>query len=179
MSLPRAFAASGGQRGAALVTVLILLVTMTLLGLVSMRTTQMEERMTGNQLDRGLAFQAAEAALREAESWVATRPLPAGPGCVNGLCGAGDVEADNPVWKDATVWASAREATTNFASAVDRPKFIVELIASGVPARAACTTQGDVSVESCSGNEVRYRITARSTQAGRAAVVLQSIYAVP
>lgn len=167
------------QRGAALATVLILLVVMTLLGLASLRSTQMEERMSGNQLDRGLAFQAAEAALREAEIRASSRPIPTGRGCVNGLCGSGNVEGDTPVWKDAAVWASAPEATTDFASAVDKPKYIIELIASGVPPRGACTTSDDVSSEGCTGSEVRYRITARSTQAGRAAVMLQSIYAVP
>jgi type IV pilus assembly protein PilX len=152
---------------------------MTLLGLASMRTTQLEERMTGNLVDRSLAFQAAEAALREAETRASSRPLPAGAGCVNGLCGPGDVEADTPAWKDATVWASAPTAITNLASAVDAPRYIIELIASGIPPRGSCTTSEDVSSEVCTGSEVRYRLTARSTQAGRATVLLQSIYAVP
>lgn len=58
------------QQGAALVIVLLLLLVMTLLGLASLRATVLEERMTGALFDRSLAFQAAEAALREGEAFV-------------------------------------------------------------------------------------------------------------
>ena len=47
------------QRGAVLVTVLVLLMVMTLLGLVGIRTTLLEERMSASLYDRSLAFQAA------------------------------------------------------------------------------------------------------------------------
>ena len=56
------------ERGAALIVVLILLLVMTLLGLASLRGTLMEERMSANMYDRSIGFQAAEAALREAET---------------------------------------------------------------------------------------------------------------
>ena len=55
------------QRGAALVISLILLVVMTLVGLASIRSTQLQESMSGNMVDRSLAFQRAESALRAAE----------------------------------------------------------------------------------------------------------------
>jgi type IV pilus assembly protein PilX len=50
--------------------VLILLIVVTLLGLVALRGTLMEERMSAYQFDRSLAFQAAESALRLAEQKV-------------------------------------------------------------------------------------------------------------
>ncbi|MCI1730704.1 MAG: pilus assembly protein [Chiayiivirga sp.] len=165
------------QRGAALVMVMLLLLVMTLLGLASLRTTQMEERMSGNLLDRSLAFQAAEAALREAEIAAAARPAPAGTGCVAGLCGTGDLESDSKPWESTTVWASAPQAQVDLAGLVDRPRYIIELIATGIPPRGSCTTSEDVSSTGCTGSEVRYRLTARSTQTGRAAVTLQSIFA--
>ena len=55
------------QRGVVLVTGLIFLVILTLLGVTAMQTTILEERMAGNLRDENLAFQAAEAALREGE----------------------------------------------------------------------------------------------------------------
>lgn len=58
------------QRGAALIIVLLLLLVMTLLGLASLRSTLLEERMTGAMFDRSLAFQVAESALREGEAFV-------------------------------------------------------------------------------------------------------------
>src|SRR6476469_8159831 len=84
------------QRGAALVVVLILLLVTTLLGLASLRGTLLEERMSANLYDRGLAFQAAESALREGEALVtAIDPLSQFPNrgsngggttCTNGFC---------------------------------------------------------------------------------------------
>lgn len=58
------------QGGAALIIVLLLLLVMTLLGLASLRSTLLEERMTGAMYDRSLAFQVAESALREGEAFV-------------------------------------------------------------------------------------------------------------
>jgi len=56
------------QRGAALVVALIMLLVMTVLGVAAMQVTRMEERMAGNSRDVNLAFQAAEAGLRDAEN---------------------------------------------------------------------------------------------------------------
>lgn len=67
------------QRGAALVIALIMLLVMTVLGLTAMQVTRMEERMAGNSRDVNLAFQGAEAGLRDSEARIAamtTRPLP-------------------------------------------------------------------------------------------------------
>lgn len=55
------------EKGAALVVSLILLLIMTIIGVTSLRTTTLEEKMAGNMRDKSLAFQAAEAALRDAE----------------------------------------------------------------------------------------------------------------
>ena len=56
------------QTGTALIVSLIFLLIMTLIGITAVRTTTLEEKMAGNMRDRNLAFQAAEAALRDAES---------------------------------------------------------------------------------------------------------------
>lgn len=58
------------QRGVVLVVSLLLLLVMTIIGLASMETSTLEEKMTGNLRDQSLAFQAAESALRDAESWL-------------------------------------------------------------------------------------------------------------
>ena len=59
-----------GQKGAVLVVVLAILIVLTLLGITSMTTTTLEEKMAGNAKDANLAFQAAESALRGGESWL-------------------------------------------------------------------------------------------------------------
>jgi type IV pilus assembly protein PilX len=58
------------QSGAALIISLIFLLLMTLLGTSSMRTSTMQERMSGNIRDYNLGFQGAEAALRGAEQYL-------------------------------------------------------------------------------------------------------------
>ena len=51
------------ERGAALITALVLLVILTMLGLSSMTTNTMEERMSSNAQEKNRAFQAAEAGI--------------------------------------------------------------------------------------------------------------------
>jgi len=87
------------QRGVSLAISLIFLVILTMLGLTALRVATMEERMSGNSRDRNLAFQAAEAALRDAEFDIRcqkydgsqiplTSPILRPTKCVSGLTGA-------------------------------------------------------------------------------------------
>ena len=55
------------ERGVALVVSLILLMLASLIGLASVRGTNLQERMSANMYDRSLAFQRAESTLRAAE----------------------------------------------------------------------------------------------------------------
>ena len=57
----------GNQRGISLVIVMIFLVILSVLGVSAMQTSTLSSKVARNQLDRTLAFQAAEAALRDAE----------------------------------------------------------------------------------------------------------------
>jgi len=56
------------QRGAALLMAMLFLVIITLIGVTSMVGTALEERMARNSRETNIAFQAAEAALRDAET---------------------------------------------------------------------------------------------------------------
>ena len=55
------------ERGAVLVVALLMLLIMTVLGVTAMQMSRMEERMAGNSRDINLAFQGAEAGLRDSE----------------------------------------------------------------------------------------------------------------
>lgn len=55
------------QRGVVLIVALILLLVLTLIGVGVTQSTSLEERMAGNARDKDLAFQAAEAGLRNGE----------------------------------------------------------------------------------------------------------------
>jgi type IV pilus assembly protein PilX len=162
------------QGGATLVVVLILLLVMTLLGLASLRSTILEERMTSNLLDRSLGFQVAEGGLREAEATLDPNPLPAAfpaAGCNPiGLCSRptpGGLER----WLDPgfNAWRVGTATDPN----TDPPRYIIEEMGEGPnwrdcdrksPRHPLCMTR-------------RYRVTVLSQQDGRASVLLQSIFA--
>jgi len=79
------------QRGVSLLVAMIFLIVLSLLGIVSIRGVVMQERMAGNAQDWDLAFQAAEAALRDGEADVATARVTSGnfSPCDSGSYGSG------------------------------------------------------------------------------------------
>ena len=60
------------QSGVALFISLVMLLILTVLGLSSVQTTSVQERMARNARDTNLAFQAAESALKDAEALIET-----------------------------------------------------------------------------------------------------------
>ncbi len=58
------------QHGAVLVMSLLMLFVLTLIGVSSISTTTMEEKMSGNTRNRHLALQAAETAISDAERFI-------------------------------------------------------------------------------------------------------------
>lgn len=161
------------QRGATLFIVLILLLVMTLLGLAAMRGTLLEERMTANMLDRSLAFQAAEAALREGEVVAAnsgTRAAVPSSGCSNGICSLPDA-AQPDRWL-ASGFSGWRPATTDVGELASAPEFFVEYMGDA-PTWPDCDLVDEMN-RSPLCLRPRYRITARSQADDRAAVLLQT-----
>jgi len=55
------------QNGSALIISLVFLLILTMIGIASIQDSTLQERMAGNERDRNLAFQTAEAALRVGE----------------------------------------------------------------------------------------------------------------
>lgn len=89
------------QQGSVLIVSLILLLLMTIVGVTGMNMTSLEERMSGNYRDHEMAFQAAEAALVEGETFVEstnltladfyTSPACSGANCFKSNCSGGTV----------------------------------------------------------------------------------------
>jgi len=63
------------QRGWVLVVGLVILVMLTILAMALMKTARLEEKMAGATRDMNLSFQAAETALRAAESFIEAQTL--------------------------------------------------------------------------------------------------------
>lgn len=73
------------EQGVALIVALVLLLVITLLGVSGVQNVALEEKMAGATWDRQVAFQVAEAELRNLEGSVSSFSFPAS-GCANGLC---------------------------------------------------------------------------------------------
>jgi type IV pilus assembly protein PilX len=169
------------QRGAALIVALLLLVVVSLLALSNLQTVALEEKMTGATYDRQLAFQAAEAALREAEWHVETYkpiasytdaddtcPSSAVNNCATGLCPPPDKDCVSR-WLPASGFTQWRNATVPVPALAGTPQYFIEYLGNTFP----CSDGGASDPKNCK----RYRITARSNPgAGRASVMLQSVY---
>lgn len=165
------------QKGAVLVVSLIMLLIMTLIGLSSMRTTILEEKMAGNYRDRNIAFQAAEAALLDAEADVVcngcTRASPISgldnfdATCTGGTCG-GWVST---VWTDTSkmgnvVTFGTYTGATAIAGVATAPNYLIE--------GKKCIAPGWASYKYC------YQITATGYGgSANATSVLQEVYIKP
>lgn len=164
------------QHGMALVVVLLLLLLMTLMGLASMRGTVLDERMSANHFSRSLAFQSAEAALRQGEALALRNPTPPLAGCDQmGLCATPESAAQVlDRWHDQNFqqWV---DASAPYGSVANKAQYFVEYMGLA-PSWPGCNREIGTSANCLSR---RYRVTARSIAADNAQVMLQSYIAAP
>lgn len=174
------------QRGISLIIVLLFLAIMSGLGATAIRTATIEEKMSGNERDRQLAFEAAEAALRDGEREITTL-LSSTSGftaaCTAGLCvpsTTATAQWNTVNWTGALphVYGSQSGAGAYPVTDVVRPpRYIIELMPD-MPPIPGCTAVLN-SRTSCTGG-TPYRITAVGW--GRRAatqVMLQSQFVKP
>jgi type IV pilus assembly protein PilX len=171
-------AAQARQTGSAMVISLIFLLLMTLIGTSAMQSSTMQERMAGNTRDWNLAFQAAEAGLREAEQYLLdTAVLPS----FSNANGFYQVNAANrPVWTGAA--PNDGNGAIDYPSALpytaDLPKYFFEELSTVTP--AGTETETGTPLEEIS----YFRVTAVGYGGARApdgvtpvtAVVLSTVY---
>lgn len=196
MSMPRKYSEPGAgaarlrsfppgrrQKGAVLIFCLVFLLVLTLMGVSSMESTILEERMAGNMQDYGAAFQAAESALTEAEQWLAGQaiwPTSSADGSTGvWVRDAMDPDTGNstPWWRESTRntnawWQANARAATGSPELAAAPRFIIEeyRVATSGESLALGTGVQDRS-------RVFHRITARGVGRSASSVVqLQSTY---
>lgn len=169
----------GRQRGVVLIVSLILLMVLTLIGVTAMQTSSLEERMTGNALDKNIAFQAAEAALRVGENRLGSDEDGLKSGEYGGWLGELDFNRDElppePWERDLSEWAKLEgalaEGFEEGETVSKPPHFAVELLdpaATGGPELEVGVTVSEGKV---------YRVTAMGygpTEGSQ--VILQSYY---
>jgi len=173
------------QNGSALIIALVILMVMTLIGLTSMNTSIMEEKMAGSMFNRNLALQAAESALRQGEAWLVGTTSGGYPGLetvgtqgiwkINAADSDGD---DDPWWNevDASWWATNAEAIADASTdgewidgVVAQPSYVIEEIQ-----RASVSLEVGKSSEDM---DIYLQVTARGVGGTSSSVVmLQSNY---
>jgi len=173
------------QRGAVLIVSMIVLLLLTILGVTSMRTTALEERMAGNARDRHVAFEAAEAALADAEDFVATIAT-TGPFDLNGADGLYSDDTSLANIETYVSWDGV-DPTRGFINATNigtgeglgtPPKYVVQFITS-FGTEVDRTNLDNYGQGTGGGKTGLFRITARGTGGSDNSVVfLQSVYGV-
>lgn len=151
------------EKGAVLITGLILLLLLTLLGVTAMQGTTLQERMAGNLEQQDLAFQAAEAGLRAGENYVETN-APSETSCSANTSGlfAPAAAGNDPRWETVD-WTSSTEFMS-YTSGSLKASYIIEYMADGIESDG--TTHYNI-----------YRITSRAESPNsRGEVMLQSTY---
>ncbi len=185
------------EQGVVLIVGLVVLVILSLLAVGSMRSTTLEERMTHNSQDRQIAFQVAEAALREAELLLGQPMLPAfvevGSPAADGFYLPDPPDPDTPsiaylpLWQRTAaspappVWRSASVTSDAPPAPIDRARgeYLIEQLDVQDEAAPGESLQADAAEER--RERIIYRISARAwgaSTAGEAApvVLLQSTY---
>ena len=173
------------QTGFVLFMSLVILLILTILGLSSVQTTSLQERMSRNASDSNLAFQAAESALRDGEDL-----LEGFTGLQNfdntGGTGTGRERApdEDPSW-DLVDWSPTTDgctgcipAETVISGTASKSKYIVEHVKT-VLSDGDRLNLNNIGVTTGSGKTDVFRVTAFGVGGtDTARVMLQSTYGV-
>jgi type IV pilus assembly protein PilX len=166
------------ERGVVMVITLIMLLLLSIIGSATMRNVTLEERIAGNMRDHDLAFQAAEAALREGERFVET--------LVNTSLfnGTGGLYAKGTAPDPFTAWPAGARAYSgtlfgSLAELESAPEYIIEIRSSieGDPNATLNVTSG-YGTSAGTGEVVIFKIHARGTgSTDSSQVILRSNFA--
>jgi type IV pilus assembly protein PilX len=176
------------QKGIVLLVSLILVLLITVVGLAAIRGSGLQELMAGNMREHNLAFQAAEAGLRAAETTI--RPeleLNALPTFDDSGGHFNDLNKKNSEPKPPALWDEDawddddNTVTTNMdltLASDEQPRYVMERLVVPITIAAAADGSGidTASMDSFEEPEF-YRVTSRGTGgAVNAHVILQSVY---
>lgn len=167
------------QKGATLVVALLMLLVLTVLGLAGMQMTRLEERMAGNSRDVNLAFQGAEAGLRDAEERIRAYRYDTKPtSCATSPCAVwqkrvlpADLRDQTAAWWTTNATEYGVAGTQELTEVTRDPLVVVEDL-DFVPDSLKLRNGG------CRPGRTFYRITADSNGASDTAeAVLESTFA--
>ena len=163
------------QAGMVLVASLIILMTLTILGVATMQASRSEITMAGNQRELGITFNAAEAGLRAAEAYIdnsSTVTIYNNPAL--GLYPRLD---NDPDYRDEATWAASQDSAMGLPHVAEDPKFIIKYLGDRSQNEVAAVNIGGYGSSQPGMTVSNFRITARAVgQTGRATRQLQAYY---
>jgi type IV pilus assembly protein PilX len=166
------------QRGAVLVIGLIMLLLMTIVGLASVRGSNMQELMAGNMRDSQVSFQASESGLRAPEIVAGANTQPNTSAAVGALRKA-DVNGGSLSFWQAYEWAGSSPKSVDTLLALGSnatPRYVIEELDVALIPGADGRGVDEISVRN-TPEPVLYRITARGEGKTASAVTfLQTMY---
>jgi len=187
----------GRQSGMSLFPALMFLLVLAVLGVSALNSTLMQEKMVSNTKDANLAFQAAEAGLRDGEADVERNktlwtPTSFTSACTNGLCvppstwpSPSSLDISRAIdWSNTglTRTYGSQTAAPSLPDVAAQPEYVIERIPPppGLPATPGSSVGIGCGVSCPTAiNGFAYRVTVLATGARpETRVVLQSTYIV-
>ncbi|MEO0574909.1 MAG: PilX N-terminal domain-containing pilus assembly protein [Pseudomonadota bacterium] len=164
------------QRGVVMVIALIALLLMSLIGTTAMRSSTMQEKISGNLRDQDLAFQSAEAALHNAEAYVSSLTTLSQFSNANGLYTTGNAPDVYAAWPTGARKYTGFETVSDVAAP---PEYIIEI--RGIVEDSVNTSlnlSGGYGVSSGTGDVYIFKIHAKGTGlSDNARVILRTNFA--
>lgn len=119
------------QQGVVIIMALVILLGLTLLGVSSMRTTSMQERMSGNARDYQTAFEAAELCLRAGEDYIKSIVLKSD---FNNSGTGGKFQSrdltESDAWRTEANWTDTTTTSVAVANTSKNPQYMIQLVDS-------------------------------------------------
>jgi type IV pilus assembly protein PilX len=152
------------QQGVALVVSLIILVSLTMLGLTAIQRTTADLAMAGNQRETGLMFAAAEVGLVSAEGFIGTSTTNGDFNNVN--LGLYTVLADDPTYYgpdyfDGGTWTSNAQSAATSLDAYEQPRYMIEYLGDRAQNALALVNFGGYGTQRTGDIVSIYRSTSR------------------
>lgn len=173
------------QKGAVLLTSLLILLVLSLLAVSSMQNSSMQERMVSAQREGFMAMEGAELALREAELDVEDLASPSGFSAIDGFYEKGTAPRggdvlDDSVWTGNNSVAVTIPTVNGSALFPEPPRFFVEYIGDAqleVGNESADVNMTNYNHETGASVAKAFRIVARGTGAtGDGQRILEEYY---
>lgn len=172
------------QQGSVLILSLIILLVLTMIGVSSMSSSSLQEKMAGNFREREIAFQAAEAALANGEQFaldqINTPGAFADDGGTNGLYTTNNGPTSYNAFSYSTWWTGTKSKPftgTAIAEVRTQPRFLIEYRSEVGEEEGTSIVIQNHGDSQGGGTITSFKVTARGTgQSDNTQVILQSDY---